>query len=1024
MSGIGDPSEEVTSLIDILRKAHSETVSYRSQVEWKYQQGQFEGAHEVEFDDSSWETRTLPTSWDPTLGDAWFRFRLVVPEHVSGVSVKGSKVEIVSSVLLCAAEIFVDGKLVLKEGYWTDFRGPRIVLAERAVPGDVHVIAIRAFSLLPIPKGARASIPKIALAYDVVERLAFEIDSFCEELTFAVLLPKGKELVAKVVKEFDRDVLTRGPEAIAAEVDRARTRLTPLSKYAKQFKVHLIAHAHIDMNWLWPWQDTVHVIQRDFSTIASLMDKYPDLHFSQSQAVTYKTAEDTDPQLFEKMREKVKAGNWDITAATWVEGDLNMGGTEALVRQILYAKGYIKDKFGFEPKVCWEPDTFGHTATMPQLLRRSGLDYYYFMRCGRGHPMFWWEGIDGSRVLAFNSVYGNTVTPKNVAEVARTFYEKYGLKTSMFVYGIGDHGGGPTIEDIEDTHRIQNKPTLPNVVLSSTHSFFRQVSRQGPKLPTVKGELNFVFDGCYSTHGDIKRYNRLCERLLVDAEKFSVMASVDSRLALHEAWIDTLFNQFHDILDGSAVGDTYVRSAHLAQQTIDAASKVIKDATSKVARAVRFSGDGIPIVVFNSLSWDRTDIVRAEIPKELIPKNPVALDPEGNRRTAQADGNGVLFVAEAPSLGYRTYYLVEGEPSTAILANDALELENKALKVELDRDSGAIKSLFDKANKRFVVRVQRDDNTMPVLSNLIQVLYEAPHGMSAWAIGKIAKVESLIRGAKVEVLERGPVRGMIKVTHHVGRSEVTQDVVIYEGIPRIDFRTSIDWAEVGHGGVDAPMLKVSFTPVLHDPKATFEVPFGHVVRDGDGREVPALRWIDLSDVEYGLSLLNDCKYGFDVAGSTMRMTLVRSSYEPDPSPDRGRHELLYSLYPHAGDWKRALTYRRGYEINHPLEAVVIVDDQKGQGSRPETDSVLRVSPDNVVVSCMKASEDSEDLTVRIYDATGSGAFAVLTPGFPVKSAKEVDLMERQVGRLKINRNRIRLKVRPHQIRTVKLIKTL
>ena len=1008
--------------MEALRIAHSDFTAYRSELVWRFHQGSSDTAHQKEFDDSAWEVRTLPTSWDPTLGDGWFRCKLVIPEEVSGVNVRGSKVELVSSIITCGAEVFVDGKLVLKEGYWTDFRGPRITLAEKGEPGDSHAVAIRTFNLIPIPKGAKAGFPKILLAYDVVERLAFEIDSFCEELNFATTLPGGKELTSKVAKNFDRAVLTQGPEVTVGEIERARSELIPLSKFAKQFKVHLIAHAHIDMNWLWPWQDTVHVIRRDFSTITSLMDKYPDLHFSQSQAVTYRTAEETDPKLFEKMRQKVESGNWDITAATWVEADLNMGGTEAMVRQILYAKRYIREKFGFEPRVCWEPDTFGHVATMPQLLRRSGLDYYYFMRCGKGHPMFWWQGPDGSRVLAFNSVYNNDVTPRNVTEVAQSFHDRYGLKTSMLVYGVGDHGGGPMVADIEAAHKIKDKPTLPNAVLSSTHSFFTEVSGKRPKLPTVRGELNFVFDGCYSTHGDIKRYNRVCERLLVDAEKFSAMASVDSRSALHDAWINALFNQFHDILDGSAVGDTYVQSAKLARQAIEAASDAIKGATGKIASEVSFSRGGVPVVVFNQLSWDRTDIVRAEMPDGLIPKNPEVLDPEGNRRLAQVDGNAVLFVAEVPSFGYKTYYLVEGRAGTATLATDALEMENEAMKLELDRDSGAIKSLLDKRDKRFVFKARRDDATRPVFSNLLQVLYEAPQEMSAWVIGNIAKIESLIRGASVEILERGPLRGRIRVSHRVGKSNIVQDIMIYDGIPRIDFATRIDWAEVGYVGIDSPMLKVSFTPVLNDAKATFEIPYGYVVRDADGREVPALRWIDLSDEDYGLSLLNNCKYGFDVSGNTMRMTLVRSSYSPDPFPDQGRHELTYSLYPHAGDWKKALTYRRGYELDHPLEAVVITERQKGQGSRPEADSLLRVSPDNIVVSCVKTAEDSDDLIVRIYDATGSGAFAALTFGFPVKSAREVDLMEKDVGRISINRNRIRMKVRPHQIRTVRLVR--
>jgi len=1007
-------------LLEALRKTHSDLTAYRSQLSWKFNQGRAEGAHQMGFDDSSWTTISLPTSWDPTKGDGWFRYKLVVPERVSGIDVTGSKVEIVSNVMTCGAEVFVDGTLVLKEGYWTDFRGPRIVLTQKATPGDTHVVAIRTFILLPISKGARAGIPKIDLAYEAVERIAFEIDSFCVELSFATVLPGGRDLVRRVAKEFDTGAISKGPNAVLKEIEAARSKLSALSKSAKQFKVHLIAHAHIDMNWLWPWQDTVRIVRRDFSTITSLMDKYPDLHFSQSQVATYKAAEDSDPQLFEKVKEKVKSGNWDITASTWVEADLNMGGTEAMVRQVLHAKRYLKEKFGFEPRVCWEPDTFGHPSTLPQMLRQSNLPYYYFMRCGRGHPLFWWEGPEGSRVLAFNSVYNNVVTPANVVQVAKEFYRRYGLKTSMFVFGVGDHGGGPTVEDINAAHLIRAKPTLPNAVLSSTHTFFDEVAEQKPKLPTVKGELNFVFDGCYTTHGDIKRYNRVCESLLVDAEKLSVMAGLRQKKELLEAWRNVLFNQFHDILDGSAVGETYAQSAKLAQQAIQTANEIIGESISKIAESVKLSRNGLPIVVFNTLSWDRKDIVKARVPKDSIPKHPHVVDAQGRRSDAQVDGDTVLFIADVPSLGYNTYYLSEGEQSDHVLVTDGLVLENENLKVELDKDSGAMKSLYDKPNKRFVTRSPREDATMPVMSNLLQVLYESPTAMSAWVIGEISRIENLLKGARVEILDRGPVRGRVRVTHEHGKSKITQETTIYSGIPRVDFQTSIDWGEVGSDEGEAPMLKASFTPILNASKATFEVPFGHVVRPADGREVPALRWIDVSDNEYGLSLLNDCKYGFDVSGNTMRITLVRSGYNPDPTPDVGKHEVLYSLYPHKGGWQKAMTFRRGYEINHPLEAFVATQRTKDDGSRPESDSFTRVSPDNVVISCVKLAEDSDDLIVRLYDATGQGTKAELRFGRPVRKAMATDLMERKTSDLKRGKRGLVLRLRPNEIKTVKV----
>jgi alpha-mannosidase len=559
--------------------------------------------------------------------------------------------------------------------------------------------------------------------------------------------------------------------------------------------------------------------------------------------------------------------------------------------------------------------------------------------------------------------------------------------------------------------------------MSSTHSFFDEVLRPKPRIPTVRGELNFIFDGCYTTHGDIKRYNRKCERLLVDAEKMSAFASIDRRLQLSEAWRNVLFNQFHDILDGSAVGDTYVHSAGLARRAMETAKSVMDESLKKIAADIKISRDGVPIVVFNSLSWERKDVVKVEIPRELIPEDPCVVDSEGTMSPAQADGSSVLFVADVPSLGYSTYYLVGGNKDGRTLVSDSLVLENETLRVELDKDSGAIATLRDKRNNRTVIKATRDEATMPVPSNLFQVLYEVPHGMSAWVIGKIAKVENLVRGASVEVLDRGPVRGRVRVSHKVGNSRISQDVTIYRDIPRVDFDTTIDWAEVGDETVDSPMLKVSFTPLLGESKATFEIPFGHTVRVADGREVPALRWVDVSDDHYGLSLLNDCKHGFDVNGGTMRMTLIRSSYNPDPSPDQGRHELLYSLYPHKGDWKEGLAFRKGYEINHPLEALVASKDKSELRSLPEKLSFVSVEPSNIVVSCVKLAEDSDHVILRIYDATGDGGKAVIRLGFQASDVAETDLMEREVSKVKSRHGCVRLGLRPNDIRTLKIAKS-
>jgi len=1012
-------SNTYLSLIEKLQKKLHELKEYRRGFAWRFFQGVSPQAYEAGFDDSSWEEADLPMTFDARNGDGWFRCKVTVPQRIKGIDVSGSIVKMFSSPILSKTEIFVDSKKVLSADYWAELRGPRIILSRDAQPMDEYVIAVHIFQ-----KYEPVAVPALEIRFEKVENVIFEVESFIQELRFARIL--DEKTVDIVSQNFNKETIGGDPSSLIEEINKARAQMAKLKAKAKQFKVHLVAHAHIDMNWLWPWEDTVATVKDTFSTMLRFMEKYPDFHFSQSQAAVYKIVEENFPEMFESIRKYVEKKQWDVTASMWVEADLNMAGTEALIRQFLEAKQYIKEKFGFKPEVCWEPDTFGHVWTLPQIIRKSGGRYYYFMRCGKGEPLFWWESPDGSRVLAFTSIYNNFVTPENIVDLVIDLYERYGLKTSMFVYGVGNHGGGATLEDIEAALKIQEKELLPDVSFNTTHNFFKEVLNEldSKRIPVINDELQFVFDGCYTTHGDIKRYNRLCERLLVDAEKFATFSGNYPHDGIKKAWRNMLFNQFHDILDGSGTSEAYIYPRKLAEESIQIARDILNSSIQRIANQIRFSRLEIAVVVFNPLSWDRVDLVRVKIPGEKVPPRPMLISADGQEKVkAQFDGEELIFVAKVPSMGYKTYYLVEGkdehEESLTVKGNGN-SIENEYFKLEIDEDSGTIFSLLDKAENRLVFKKDRFPYTKPIFSNLFQVLYELPHPMSAWVIGEIIRTENLIRGATVELVEKGPVKATIKVVHKILNSKITQYISLHEGIPRIDFDTIIDWRETSDDHTEAPMLKVSFTPILKNSKVTYEIPFGYIERPADGTEVPALRWVDLSDGEYGVSLLNNCKYGFDAKGNTIRMTLVRTSYSPDPKPDVGIHRVKYSLYPHVGGWKEALTFRRGCEINHPLEALVVMDPSAINGSKPEEFSFLRVTPENIVVSGVKMAEDSVGFIVRMYDATGDGAYAELTFRFKIQEAYESDLLERKVKPADVRQNKIRTHLSPFEIKTLRI----
>lgn len=989
-------------------------------MKWRFLQGSAPHVHQADFDDSSWKSVDLPLQVDARRGESWFRCTITVPEEVAEVGVSDSTAQLSPSVwrhigggiMKGSSEMYVNSRRVMSAEYWTELRSRMILLNESVKPGEKYTVA---FHVLPYQEPI--SVPAFSLNYSRVEEVAFEIDSFIQELSF--LKGLREDVVKEAVEGFDTGIFEKRPEDVLKEIEEARRVLSKASQVAKGFKVHLVGHAHIDMNWLWPWQDTVDTIRNTFTTMTDLLERNADIHFSQSQALTYRVVEEQFPELFEKIKDKVKNGRWEVTASTWVEGDLAMGGTEAQVRQILQANRYVKEKLGAEVGICWEPDIGEHPGTYPQILRKSGIKYYYFDYWegrGPGYPLFWWEGLDGSRVLVFQSLYDNFVTPGNVIEICQRLYNMTGLKQSMFVYGVGDHGGGVTMEDVRAAHRIQKNPALPDVTFSSAQDYFKEIEPQlGISLPVVKGEMRYTLaTGRYTTHGDIKRYNRLCERLLVDAEKLGVASGLYPREDLQKAWRNMLFNQFHDILWGTITHEATEYPLKLAQEAVDIARNAIKASVEKTAKNIRFSRPGVPLIVLNTLSWDRRDIAKVKVPVDLMPKNPVVVSADGENTPAQVSEDEVLFVADVPSMGYTTYYLTEGGSEAPGLAKEG-NLENEYFKVELDEASGTIESMYDKLNERFVFR-KVIDRGKPKASNLLQILYEVPHDGSAWGIGETSRVENLVRGADIHTVENGPAIATVKVARKFSNSEITQYVSLYRGLPRLDVRMVIDWKEVSDEKTDAPMLKVSFTPMLKRSKATFEVPFGYIQRPSDGKEVPSEKWVDLSDDEYGVSLLNDCKYGFDVIGNTVRMTLVRTSYSPDPRPDEGEHEISYSIYPHKGSWKEAQTFRRGYEVNHPLEAIAVASSFKG--SMPETSSFLQVKPENVVVSCVKKAENSDDTIVRVYDATGEGAEAEVILGFKAEIAAEVDLMEKGSSQLKVENGRINVSLKPFEIKTI------
>ncbi len=865
--------------------------------------------------------------------------------------------------------------------------------------------------------------------------------------------------------------------AMAEAVGEAEAVLAPVGRAAKEYTVHCVGHAHIDMNWQWPWSETVAVINDTFTTVDRLMDEFPDFRFSQSQASVYRALADYLPELREKVKQRIAEGRWEIAASQWVEGDKNLASGEALCRHALYTRRFLADELGLPYDavvIDFEPDTFGHAQTVPTVLARSGVKWYYFCRGGHGPQLFWWQGKDGSRVLAFDDQtawYNGIITPELAAGVL-PFEQQTGLKDLLFLYGVGDHGGGPTRRDLETARELNSWPIFPNVKLSTLGAFFAIAERDAKALPVVDRELNFVFEGCYTSQARIKRANRISENALVEAECMAWIAHRIAGLpypqpALSLAWEHTLLSQFHDILPGSGVPATrdhaLGRFQDILAQTTMAKTRALRGLSALVdtsgvcdaapalppARAdvgggagdvpvdgavSRRAGGGkigAPFVMFNPTPWPRSEVVTVRLwDRDHDSDGLAARDDRGRAVPCQRIGQGqywghsyldVAFPAEAvPGTGYRTYCVSRSAASAeARCSGDGRgRLENEFLEAEVEPSSGALVRLVDKATGIDLV---------PAGERLgcLEYVLEAPHGMTAWVLGQIVEARALSAGAVTECPHTGPWLASVRSRHRLNESELTVTVSLAAGSPRVEFLVEADWLERGHATIGVPALRAVFPLALAEPVARFECPNGHVERPTDPTrlttytykwgggtgaaavpaDVPAQKWADLTGRHaavgslVGATIVNDSTYGHSVSGSTLRLSLLRSSYDPDPLPEIGHHTIRFAVEPHVGEWSVSRATRAGYAFNLPLN---VVGTDAHPGSLPAARGFVEVLSQNVMLSAMKRAEDSDALVLRLYEMEGAATTArvVLDPSIIGEAAGvvETDVLERPLAK--------------------------
>ncbi len=786
-----------------------------------------------------------------------------------------------------------------------------------------------------------------------------------------------------------------------------------------------IGHTHIDVAWWWTVAQTREKVVRSFATVLKLMEEYPNYKFMSSQPVLYYFLKQRYPELMEKIKERVKEGRWEPEGGMWLEADCNLTSGESLVRQFIHGKRFFKEEFGVDNRILWLPDVFGYSGALPQIMKKSGVDYFMTTKLAWNqinkipNDTFMWRGIDGSEVLthlittlgigqdpkeSFFTTYNGMLHPDAIMGGWERYQNKEINNDILVCYGYGDGGGGPTRQMLEVSKRMEKGlKGMPKVRQEGGLTYFTDLEKKvkdNRRLETWEGEFYFEYHrGTYTSMARNKRGNRKSELNLMDLELLGVMAKdypaeVDTRL-----WRDiTLLNQFHDILPGSSIAEVYDVTKAEYEQLADETGALIRERLSALA------GKGQAVTVFNTLGFDRNDAVKLGDVKTTGLK-----DAEGNVFPVQQTADGaVAFLKGIPSKGYKAYTLCDCDAASPFVRKDEHHLETPFYSLTLD-ENGHFTSIFDKENDREVLKPGK-------VGNMLRLYEDKPIYYDNWDIDmfyteKSWEVNDLVSMKWVD----GPVRTTLELTWNCSQSTITQKIHFYADTRRIDFETVADWKEHQH------RLKAEFPVDIHSDEATFEVQFGNVTRKVHTNtswekarfESCAQKWMDFSEGNYGVSLLNDCKYGHSVNDGTIGLTLIKCGVEPNPNADVEVHNFTYALYPHCGTWKQADTVKEAYCINQPAYVV-------NGGEEGKTYSFASVNKDNVVLETVKQAENGEGTVLRFYECQNARTKATVTVPAEFTSAYATNLLEEAEQELPIVDGKVTFTIKPYEIYTILL----
>mgnify|MGYP000591790092 FL=1 len=788
-----------------------------------------------------------------------------------------------------------------------------------------------------------------------------------------------------------------------------------------------IGHTHIDVAWLWTVAQTREKVARSFSTVLKYMEEYPEYKFMSSQPALYQFLKERYPETYEKIKERVKEGRWEPEGGMWVEADCNLTSGESLVRQFLYGKKFFKDEFGIDSRILWLPDVFGYSGALPQIMKKSGIKYFMTTKLAWNqinkvpYDTMMWRGIDGSEIFThlittlgvgqseadFFTTYNGMLHPDAILGGWHRYQNKDINNDILIAFGYGDGGGGPTREMLETSKRMEKGIRgIPKVRQEFAGNYFEELEErvEGNKsLPVWEGELYFEYHrGTYTSMGRNKRSNRRCEQLLMDAELLEVLTGTSEKEEMDKIWRTVLLNQFHDILPGSSIAEVY-------EVTKKEYAEIESRLAEMIAEKLNLLMDGgqDKISVFNTLGFDRNDVV------SLGDCHAAALtDESGKIYPVQETAQGaVAYITDIPAKGGKTLQLldtVKEEASRIQITENGIETPFYRISID---ENGLFTSIYDKECDREVLKAGEK-------GNLLRMYEDKPMHYDCWDIDMYysEKYWDAEKADKIQWTEEGPVRATLEIQRTISNSVIKQEIHFYADSRRIDFSTWVDWKEHQH------LLKVHFPVNIHSDEATFEVQFGNLKRKIHGNtswdearfESCGQKWMDISEGHYGVSLLNDCKYGYSAKDSNIALTLIKSGIDPNKTADQEEHVFTYALYPHKEMWSAAGTVQEAYKLNQPAYATK--GELKNTGK-----SFISTDKDNIIIETVKPAENGDGMIVRLYDCENSLTKATLTfaEGM-LESVEECNLMEEKEADIEACGNSFTVSVKPYEIKTYRV----